>query len=169
MVLFKNIEALTSTVIFVVVVFCPQGTHALISALSDPTAFGPCNAGFTVRRANNDSLVAPAHIGFAEVVTNLGGWDATGQHFTAPCHGAYFFLFHATSTKEEDFTMAIMHNGEYRVTAYGSSKDFQAASNSAVLYLNRFDNVHLQLQQGRIYEHALDNEAYTTFTAFRIA
>ena len=60
-----------------------------------------------------------------------------------------------------------MKNDRYQVTAYGSGIDYSHASNSAFLELRRGDIIHLQLQQGTIYEHPFD-EAYTTFTGFML-
>lgn len=63
--------------------------------------------------------------------------------------------------------MALMLNGRYQVTAYGAREGYQHGSNSAFLELRRGQRVHLQLQQGAIYEHPRQ-EAYTTFTGFLV-
>ena len=59
-----------------------------------------------------------------------------------------------------------MRNGRYQVTAYGST-GYQQASNSAFLTLNKGDVIHLELQEGHIYEHP-DDEAYISFTGFML-
>ncbi|KAK7085257.1 hypothetical protein SK128_001118 [Halocaridina rubra] len=97
----------------------------------------------------------------------MGGWSSSAGDFQAPCSGVYFFTFHAVSTQQGDFTVALMKNGEYQVTAYGTKDDYQQGSNSALLVLNKGDSVYLELQQGEIYEHPF-NEAYTTFTGFLV-
>ena len=61
-----------------------------------------------------------------------------------------------------------MKNGYYQVTGYGTKNGYQWASNSAMIYLNNYDCVWLELQQGTIYEHP-HSEAYTTFTGFLVA
>ena len=63
--------------------------------------------------------------------------------------------------------MALMKNGKYQVTAYGTKENYESGSNSVLLLLNPGDRVYLELQQGRIYEHPYQ-EAYTTFTGFLV-
>lgn len=60
-----------------------------------------------------------------------------------------------------------MKEDSYQVTAYGSSFDYQQGSNSALLFLNEGERVHLELQDGTLYEHPYE-EAYTTFTGFLV-
>lgn len=61
--------------------------------------------------------------------------------------------------------LALMKNGQYQVTAYGGKGNYQQGSNSALLLLNQGDLVHLELQQGSLYEHP-HGEAYTSFSGF---
>ncbi|XP_045119628.1 complement C1q-like protein 4 [Portunus trituberculatus] len=107
-------------------------------------------------------------LSFETVLTNVGGaWNHRTSHFQAPYTGGYFFTYHAVSAITEDFTLALMKNGRYQVTAYGGSQGYQHASNSAFLALNSGDRVHLELQEGHIYEHPRD-EAYVSFTGFML-
>lgn len=126
-----------------------------------------CSGGFSVRKAVDFDGQAPYILRFQEVLTNLGGWSATESDFQAPCTGAYFFTFHAVSTDGGDFTVALMKEGKYQVTAYGSVADYQHGSNSALLFLNAGEKVNLEVQQGILYEHPYD-EAYTTFSGFLV-
>ncbi|KAK8734236.1 hypothetical protein OTU49_006077, partial [Cherax quadricarinatus] len=128
-----------------------------------------CSGGFSVRRAvvpTQDEAV-PRILRFQEVLTNLGGWSVKDNIFVAPCTGAYFFTFHAISDDGKDFTVALMKEGEYQVTAYGTKQGYQQGSNSALLFLNAGARVYLEVQQGTIYEHPF-NEVYTTFSAFLV-
>lgn len=63
--------------------------------------------------------------------------------------------------------VALMKEGQYQVTAYGSLADYQQGSNSALLFLNAGEKVNLEVQQGSIYEHPYE-EAYTTFSGFLV-
>lgn len=63
--------------------------------------------------------------------------------------------------------MSLMKNGVYQVTAYGTRGEYEHGSNSVFLELRRGQRVHLQLQDGTIYEHP-GGEAYTTFTGFML-
>ncbi|XP_071512606.1 complement C1q-like protein 4 [Panulirus ornatus] len=130
--------------------------------LRPPSSFG--DVAFTVKKAT-EKLEAFAHVHFQDVLTNLGGgWNSQTSEFEAPVNGGYFFIFHAISDEGSDFTMALVKNKEYQVTAYGTTGFLKHGSNSAFLELRRGDIIALQLQQGKIYEprHA----SYTTFTGF---
>lgn len=63
--------------------------------------------------------------------------------------------------------LQLYKNNRFQVTAYGSRRDYQQASNSVMLLLRAGDIVHLQLEQGTIYEHP-GNEAYTTFSGYLV-
>jgi len=95
----------------------------------------------------------------------MGGWSNSAGDFLAPCTGVYYFSFHAVSSQNGDFTLQLMKNQQFVVTAYGSKGDYQQASNSALLFLQQGDLVHLQLEQGSIYEHP-GQEAYTSFSGY---
>ncbi|XP_050694781.1 caprin-2-like [Eriocheir sinensis] len=134
----------------------------------DPLAL--CSGGFSVRKADPSTTTAnstPTKVNFEEVLTNLGGWSVSESDFQAPCAGAYFFTFHALSRNQGDFTLALMKEDNYQVTAYGSSFDYQQGSNSALLFLNAGERVYLELQDGSLYEHPYE-EAYTTFSGFLV-
>ncbi|KAK4291006.1 hypothetical protein Pmani_036138 [Petrolisthes manimaculis] len=121
--------------------------------------------GFTVRKVRG-RRTAPATLGFQSVLTNAGrGWR--GNTFTAPRAGIYYFAFHAVGGRTSDFTLSLIRNGEYRVTAYGTNESFEHGSNSAVLQLRLGDRIQLRLTQGTIYEHP-GTEAYTSFSGFII-
>ncbi|KAK3851851.1 hypothetical protein Pcinc_041531 [Petrolisthes cinctipes] len=147
------------------------------SVVRGPVAFGPpgpplggCYGGFSVRKARTgfgDTVSANTKIQFRDVLLNMGGWSPSFNDFEAPCPGSYYFSFHAVSSQSGDFTLQLYKNGQYQVTAYGSSRDFQQASNSAILFLQQGDLVHLQLEQGTIYEHP-GNEAYTSFSGYLV-
>ncbi|XP_042222550.1 complement C1q-like protein 4 [Homarus americanus] len=125
------------------------------------------SVAFSVRKARTDSRPG-TRVQFEDVLTNGGeGWDTRNNEFVAPYDGFYFFIFHAVSAFNSDFTMALNLNDRYQVTAYGKSSDYEHGSNSAVLNLEQGDRVSLQLEQGIIYEHP-GNEAYTTFSGFLI-
>ncbi|KAK8733476.1 hypothetical protein OTU49_006315, partial [Cherax quadricarinatus] len=125
------------------------------------------NVAFSVRKAT-ERLTAFAHVHFRDVITNIGaGWDPSNNEFVAPYNGGYYFSFHAVGARIGDFTMALVKNGVYQVTAYGTQTSLEHGSNSVFLELRRQDRVYLQLQQGSIYEHPA-NEAYTTFTGFLV-
>ncbi|XP_045114917.1 caprin-2-like [Portunus trituberculatus] len=129
-----------------------------------------CSGGFSVRKADPSTATItspPSKLKFQDVLTNLGGWSASESDFQAPCSGAYFFTFHALSRNQGDFTLALMKEGKYQVTAYGSTFDYQQGSNSALIFLNAGERVHLELQDGSLYEHPYD-EAYTTFSGFLV-
>jgi len=128
-----------------------------------------CVSAFTLRKGFVKSATAdvPSRLRFKDVVTNVNGWDKPQQQFVAPCPGLYFFTFHAVSEKANDFTLALMKESKYQVTAYGSKDGYQWGANSAVLFLNKGERVWLEIQQGQVYEHPL-NEAYTTFSGFII-
>ncbi|XP_069977756.1 cerebellin-1 [Penaeus vannamei] len=103
-----------------------------------------------------------------DTLTNLlGAWDEDKAQFVAPRDGAYYFSFHGIGTKNSDFTLALMKNGEYQVTAYGGPPKYEWASNSALLVLKAGDKVYLELQDGSMYDHP-GREAYTTFTGFLV-
>nr|XP_045610272.1 cerebellin-2-like [Procambarus clarkii] len=122
---------------------------------------------FSVRKAT-EPLQADTRIHFRDVLANVGGsWNPESSEFLAPYDGKYFFIFHAIGGRTSDFTMALMKNGKFEVTAYGTLTAFKHGSNSAVLELKREDKVSLKLQQGAIYEHS-GNETYTTFTGFLV-
>ncbi|XP_066977811.1 cerebellin-2-like [Macrobrachium rosenbergii] len=128
---------------------------------------GRCRGGFSVRKADQRTLTIGGKVGFQEVLTNTGGWSQSTNDFQAPCNGVYYFSFHAISPQNGDFTLALMKGRLYQVTAYGSKNDFQQGSNSVLLVLNAGEKVHLELQQGTIYEHPF-NEAYTSFSGFLV-
>jgi len=128
------------------------------------------HAGFSVRKASmktlESSMANPTALRFQEVITNQGGWDPNSNSFVAPCDGTYYFAFHALSNFGWGATVGLMKNKEYQVTAYGDEAGYQAASNSAVVFLNADDLVWLQLQgNSTIYEHP-HKEAYTTFSGY---
>nr|XP_027233424.1 cerebellin-2-like [Penaeus vannamei] len=102
---------------------------------------------------------------FQDVLTAEGGWSPSVNDFLAPCRGLYYFSFHGVAPDRGDFTLALMKNGQYQVTAYGGKGNYQQGSNSALLLLNQGDLVHLELQQGSLYEHP-HGEAYTSFSGF---
>lgn len=126
-----------------------------------------CRGGFSVRKGDTSSLKTGQKVKFQDVLTNMGGWSASANEFIVPCAGVYFFTFHAISIEDGDFTLALMKNQDYQVTAYGSNASYQQGSNSALLILSQGDRVYLELQQGSLYEHPY-NEAYTTFSGFLI-
>ncbi|KAG0712220.1 Complement C1q-like protein 4 [Chionoecetes opilio] len=112
---------------------------------------------------------AEARMQFKDLLTNTGhGWNSPQAHFVAPYSGCYFFIYHAVTKMGHDFTLSLVKNGKYQVTAYGTQGKHQHGSNSAVLNLERYDKVHLQLRDGSIYEHPHSKEAYTTFSGFLI-
>ncbi|KAK4300755.1 hypothetical protein Pmani_027064 [Petrolisthes manimaculis] len=146
--------------------FAPQGAPVL----APPPFPSLCYGGFSVRKAITgfgDTVSANTKVQFRDVLLNMGGWSPSFNDFEAPCAGSYYFSFHAVSSQSGDFTLQLYKNGRYQVTAYGSSRDFQQASNSALLFLQRGDIVHLQLEQGTIYEHP-GNEAYTSFSGYLV-
>ncbi|XP_042874458.1 complement C1q-like protein 4 [Penaeus japonicus] len=147
-----------------------RGAQALVApppVPSRPVQPRFCSGGFSVRKAVLSGSRPPSRLRFQDVLTNLGGWSASESDFEAPCTGVYFFTFHAVSPETSDFTLALMKNGKYQVTAYGSKGNYQQGSNSALLVLNAGEKVHLELQDGSVYEHPYD-EAYTTFSAFLV-
>ncbi|XP_037780005.1 cerebellin-4-like [Penaeus monodon] len=129
------------------------------------------SVGFSVRKLKTPSfltLVGPARVKFQDTLTNLhGAWDEDAGEFVAPRNGAYFFTFNGIGTKDSDFTLALMKNGEYQVTAYGGPPKYEWAGNSALLVLNWGDKVYLELQDGSMYDHP-GREAYTTFSGFLV-
>ncbi|KAA0201436.1 hypothetical protein HAZT_HAZT003484 [Hyalella azteca] len=129
----------------------------------------PCVAAFSVRKgiAQDTDKSKPRRLTFQDVLTNTGGWSKKRQQFETPCTGLYFFSFHAISAKDSDFTIALMKDGHFQVTAYGGKDGYQWGANSVLLFLNPGENVYLELQQGEIYEHPYE-EAYTTFSGFLI-
>ncbi|XP_042230029.1 complement C1q-like protein 4 [Homarus americanus] len=128
-----------------------------------PIEFWECPSGFSVRKAVGRTRQALNVVRFQDVLTNRGAWSQSDSKFIAPCPGTYFFTFHAQSSETQDFTLALMKNGVYQVTAYGSKNGYQQGSNSALLQLETGDEVYLYLQQGELYEHPHD-ESYTTFS-----
>ncbi|XP_047490898.1 uncharacterized protein LOC125040387 [Penaeus chinensis] len=110
--------------------------------------------GFSVRKATSTTSTVrnsrATRIRFQDVLTREGGWSPCESDFLAPCKGL--------------FTLALMKNGQFQVTAYGGKGNYQQGSNSALLLLNQGDLVHLELQQGSLYEHP-HNEVYTSFTS----
>ncbi|KAK8394861.1 hypothetical protein O3P69_005969 [Scylla paramamosain] len=143
--------------------------HHVKRQAEDVVAFSPEQRGqvaFTVTKGVQTSR-RPG-LRFQTVLTNVGGaWNTRTSRFEAPYTGGYFFTYHAVSAINEDFTLALMRNGRYQVTAYGSNDGYQHASNSAFLKLNRGDIMHLELQEGHIYEHPRD-ESYISFTGFML-
>ncbi|KAK7085258.1 Complement C1q-like protein 4 [Halocaridina rubra] len=144
-----------------------RGPQSPIDQVFAPPPPSGCRAGFTVRKAETRNLLRRQKLRFQDVLTNTGGWSQSSSDFRAPCSGVYYFSFHAVSVQRGDFTLALMKNNVYQVTAYGSDDDYQQGSNSALLVLRRGDRVHLELQDGKIYEHPF-NEAYTTFSGFLV-
>ncbi|XP_053645943.1 cerebellin-2-like [Cherax quadricarinatus] len=129
-----------------------------------PIPFLRRNVAFSVRKAYN--LQAVSRLRFQEVVSNIGGgWNHAADEFVAQYNGGYYFSFHAVGARNRDFTLALMKNGIYQVTAYGTERSFEHGSNSVFLDLHNEDRIFLELQQGSIYEHPGD-EAYTTLTGF---
>jgi len=129
-----------------------------------------CVSAFSVRKGyiNSGRGGRASRLRFKDVITDIGyGWDSTKNQFEAPCRGLYFFTFHAVSDANVDFTLALVKDKTYQVTAYGSQAGYQGGSNSAVLFLERGDRVWLILQDGQVYEHP-QNEAYTTFSGFLV-
>ncbi|XP_068233822.1 complement C1q-like protein 4 [Palaemon carinicauda] len=151
----------------VVIYFAGSGTAQNVQLAAAPPPNNKCRGGFTVRKADTRSVRNLGKVAFQDILTNVGGWSQRTNDFEAPCSGAYFFTFHGVSPENGDFTLALMKGTEFQVTAYGGKNDYQQGSNSAVLFLNKGEKVHLELQQGSIYEHPF-NEAYTTFTGFLI-
>nr|XP_053637295.1 cerebellin-2-like [Cherax quadricarinatus]XP_053637296.1 cerebellin-2-like [Cherax quadricarinatus] len=120
---------------------------------------------FSVQKVTN-TFHAVTRVHFRDVLTNIGGcWDPITSEFVAPYNGGYYFIFHVLGARHSDFTMTLMKNGVYQVTAYGTEKTFETASNSAFLELRRLDKIWLMLQQGSIDEHP-GNETYNTFAGF---
>ncbi|XP_042859256.1 cerebellin-4-like [Penaeus japonicus] len=130
-----------------------------------------CLSAFSVRKATSGSSTArngfSQRVRFQDVLTSEGGWSPSENDFLAPCRGLYYFSFHAVAQDRNDFTLALVKNGQYQVTAYGGKGNYLQGSNSALLLLNQGDLVHLELQQGSLYEHPF-NEAYTSFSGFLV-
>ncbi|XP_042866964.1 complement C1q-like protein 3 [Penaeus japonicus] len=143
--------------------------YLLLASLACCLAQRTSSVGFTVRKLRTPSFVvlqAPARVKFQDTLTNLSGaWNEDEGVFVAPRGGAYFFTFNGIGSKDSDFTLALMKNDEYQVTAYGGPPKYEWAGNSALLVLEPGDKVHLQLQAGTMYDHP-GREAYTTFTGF---
>ncbi|XP_045610279.2 cerebellin-2 [Procambarus clarkii] len=137
----------------------------LMEPLALPYPVRTQNVAFSVRKAIG-RLSAVTRLHFRDVLTNIGdGWNPASSEFVAPHNGGYHFVFHAIGARTSDFTLALMKNGVYVVTAYGKLITYEHGSNSVFLELRSFDRIALELQEGAIYEHP-GNEAYTTFTGF---
>ncbi|XP_037792502.1 cerebellin-4-like [Penaeus monodon] len=141
---------------------------------STPDSLPPefrCLSAFSVRKATRGSSTvrsgSSTRVRFQDVLTAEGGWSPSENDFLAPCRGLYFFSFHGVAPDGGDFTLALIKNGQYQVTAYGGKGNYQQGSNSALLLLNQGDLVHLELQQGSLYEHP-HGEAYTSFSGFLV-
>nr|XP_027233422.1 cerebellin-4-like [Penaeus vannamei] len=141
---------------------------------STPDSLPPeyrCSSAFSVRKATRGSSTVrngfATRVRFQDVLTAEGGWSPSENDFLAPCRGLYYFSFHGVAPDRGDFTLALMKNGQYQVTAYGGKGNYQQGSNSALLLLNQGDLVHLELQQGSLYEHP-NNEAYVSFSGFLV-
>ncbi|ROT64033.1 hypothetical protein C7M84_018040 [Penaeus vannamei] len=153
------------------------GAQIIAAALPPETLAAPpapaptCSSGFSVRKAARGTSAATGasrtRLRFQEVLTSEGGWSPSESDFQAPCRGLYYFSFHGVAQDRGDFTLALMKDGQYQVTAYGGKGSFQQGSNSALLLLNPGELVHLELQQGSLYEHPFD-EAYTSFSGFLV-
>ncbi|XP_042858420.1 cerebellin-4-like [Penaeus japonicus] len=130
-----------------------------------------CSSGFSVRKATSATSTVrnsgTTRLRFQDVLTGEGGWSPSESDFLAPCRGLYYFSFHGVAQDRGDFTLALVKNGQYQVTAYGGKGNYLQGSNSALLLLDQGDLVHLELQQGSLYEHP-SNEAYTSFTGFLV-
>ncbi|CAL4205566.1 unnamed protein product, partial [Meganyctiphanes norvegica] len=137
-----------------------------------PPHIGCKSVGFSARKAAGADqwhhIHAHTRIRFQETISNFGPHSWDGTKFCPRCPGHYFFSFHAESSEHGDFTLALIKNQRYQVTAYGSKNGWQFAGNSVMLSMDHDDCVWLELQQGEIYEHP-HQEAYTTFTGFLIA
>ncbi|KAK3851853.1 hypothetical protein Pcinc_041533 [Petrolisthes cinctipes] len=102
------------------------------------------------------------------VLLNMGGWSQTHSDFQAPCAGVYYFSFHAVSTERGGpIKIQLYKNRQYQVTAYSGQGGNQQVSNSVLLPLQERDIVHLQLEQGTIYDN-IRNEAYTSFSGYLV-
>ncbi|KAF2360683.1 C1q domain [Trinorchestia longiramus] len=142
-----------------------QNSVSASSALSS----GPCVAAFSVRKglAATTDKTKPRRLTFQDVLTNTGGWSKSRNQFEVPCTGLYYFSFNAISTKDSDFTLGLMKDGRYQVTAYGGKDGYMWGGNSVLLFLTPGEKVYLELQEGELYEHPYE-EAYTTFSGFLI-
>ncbi|XP_047491762.1 cerebellin-1-like [Penaeus chinensis] len=148
------------------------GDQVIAEGFAAPPAPAPtCSSGFSARKATRGTSTvrggSRTRLMFQEVLTSEGGWSPSESDFLAPCRGLYYFSFHGVAQDGGDFTLALMKNNQYQVTAYGGKGSFQQGSNSALLLLNQGDLVHLELQQGSLYEHPFD-EAYTSFSGFLV-
>lgn len=140
------------------------------SPVAPPTS-GTTAVGFSVRKAvvgpSYTIVSSPFNLRFQNVLSNsFGGWQQISSEFIAPVSGGYFFTFNAISPRTNDFTLALMKNSVYQVTAYAPA-GYQWGGNSVFLILQKGDSINLTLQDGEIYEHPL-YEAYTTFSGFLV-
>ncbi|KAK3885829.1 hypothetical protein Pcinc_009992 [Petrolisthes cinctipes] len=132
----------------------------------DAGFFGRCYGGFSVTQGFTEGR--NGYIQFKNVLLNMGGWSQTYSDFQAPCAGVYYFSFHAVSTERGGpIKIQLYKNRQYQVTAYSGHGGNQQVSNSVLLPLQERDIVHLQLEQGNIYDN-IRNEAYTSFSGYLV-
>ena len=108
---------------------------------------------------------------FDTVETNLGNaYSGSTGGFTAPVSGAYVFsltvMLYGTSSRSRTGEFQITKNGVLKVRVYSdtydTSNNFQA-SGTAVLVLNKGDDVHVKVSGSNYY---IQGSGYSNFSGF---
>ena len=122
---------------------------------------------FTASLSRRLTLAGSQVLTFDHVITNVGGgYNASTGRFTCPVDGYYLFEMHILGQADK-FTNFQLWLNQQRVvvTETDDLYDYQSASNSAILQLQRGDSVRVVSGAGHSsYADGYVTHAYTTFT-----
>ncbi|XP_064611588.1 complement C1q-like protein 4 [Liolophura sinensis] len=118
----------------------------------------------SVVRTTDQYFYKPAPVGFDNIITNInGGYNTEYGVFTAPVPGIYSINYHVQSKKgsTKEAHVDLTQNGEV-VNSAKAEGDCVTASNSAVLYLDQFDQLSVNGREGTII--GCENNGFCSFS-----
>ncbi|XP_064611579.1 complement C1q-like protein 4 [Liolophura sinensis] len=118
----------------------------------------------SVVRTTDQYFYKPAPVDFDNIITNInGGYNTEYGVFTAPVPGIYSINYHVQSKKgsTKEAHVDLTQNGEV-VNSAKAEGDGVTASNSAVLYLDQFDQLSVNGREGTII--GCENNGFCSFS-----
>ncbi|XP_064611584.1 complement C1q-like protein 4 [Liolophura sinensis] len=118
----------------------------------------------SVVRTTDQYFYKPAPVDFDNIITNInGGYNTEYGVFTAPVPGIYSINYHVQSKKgsTKEAHVDLIQNGEV-VNSAKAEGDCVTASNSAVLYLDQFDQLSVNGREGTII--GCENNGFCSFS-----
>ncbi|XP_069094395.1 cerebellin-3 [Pleurodeles waltl] len=105
---------------------------------------------------------------FDRMLVNIGyNFDIEKSTFLAPWTGIYSFSFNVVKTySRQSLQVSLMVNGWPVISAFAGDKDVtrEAATNSALVHMEKGDKVYLKLERGNL----MGGWKYSTFSGFLV-